>query len=65
MPKGIVTQSLCLLTDGQPAVQDFRNALEKQGFEIVGERPDQVAEPIAPAGRRIGFRSPGRPKTVR
>jgi len=39
--KGIVTQAMCLLTDGQPTIESLRASLQEQGFEIVNERPAQ------------------------
>ena len=35
MAKGLFTQGVCLLTDGQPTIEDIRCALEENDFEIV------------------------------
>jgi hypothetical protein len=41
MAKGFFTQGVCLLTDGQTAVQDIKSALQEQDFEIVKQTPPQ------------------------
>src|SRR5207253_1105490 len=41
MAKGFFSQGVCLLTDGQTALEDVRAVLEEREFEIVKEAPPQ------------------------
>ena len=46
MAKGCFTQGVCLLTNGQTAIDDIESALRQQGFEIVKESPAQENWPF-------------------
>lgn len=39
MPKGMFSQAFCLLTDGQPTIDDIKRALSKHGINIAKELP--------------------------
>jgi hypothetical protein len=39
MARGLFTQGVCLLTDGQAAIEDVKAALQEHGFQIVREAP--------------------------
>lgn len=41
MAKGLFTQGVCLLTDGQTTIDDIRAALEAKDFDIVKQAPPQ------------------------
>ncbi len=39
MPKGLFTQGVCLLTNGEPTIEQVKSALQEDGFGIVKEVP--------------------------
>src|SRR5262245_56197834 len=41
MAKGFYSQGMCLLTNGETAIEDIKAALQENGFEVVKQAPAQ------------------------